>query len=368
MDRREWLKSAGTALVGVAAWPAAGFDLNNQQRAAQESEVLRMHLNENPYGPSPRVFEQFADFRAEYGRYPGGAYQELTQKAADFFGVLPEQVMSGNGSGEMLCTAGHLGARNGKQILSPYPSYGELAGYARQVGAESVTVPLDAHLQTDLDAMKAAITSDTGLIYLCNPANPTGVHIPIDDLLAFARSVPENVLLFVDEAYSEFATADDFGSMLPYLNEFPNLIVTRTLSKAFGLAGFRIGFAFAGKELLSQMSPLRTTYVSAVAVRAGIAALDDKAWLDRCVHENETQRRRLTYFLQDHGHRLVQSQSNFIFYETGIDAAEYRKMFGEHRINTGRPFEPYRNWCRLTIPSKEGVDRFIDVYNQLFNG
>lgn len=362
MDRRAWLQSAGAAFLGSVALPFEFRGIRTAVEAVRAEGPVRMHLNENPYGPSPKVWDHLLDFSEEYGQYPGPAYRELTTLAAAKYGVTPEQCVVGNGSGELLCLSGHLAALNGKTVVSPYPSYGELGSFAERMGATLVGVPLDDHLQTDLSAMLGAIEADTGLVYICNPANPTGRHIPIGDLREFVKRVPEKTLVFVDEAYAEFATASDFGSMLPYLNSHPNLIVTRTMSKAYGLAGFRVGFGFAQKELLERMQRVRTTYVSAVGVRAAMTALNDPAWLKQCVDSNAMERNRISSFLRDRGLRVLDSQTNFVFYYTGVDAADYRTKFTEHGFNTGRPFPPYRDWCRLSLAKGADMARFMDTY------
>lgn len=366
MDRRAWLQSAGAAFLGSVALP---FGLKNAEaptlKSVRADGPVRMHLNENPYGPSPKVFAHLLDYSEEYGQYPGPAYRELSALAAAKYGVMPEHCLVGNGSGELLCLAGHLAALNGKTVVSPYPSYDELGSFAERMGASLVSVPLDDGLQTDLYAMLDAIEPDTGLVYICNPANPTGRHIPIDDLREFVKKVPERTLVFVDEAYSEFATAPDFGSMLPYLSSHPNLIVTRTMSKAYGLAGFRLGYAFAQKALLDRMTRVRTTYASAVAIRAAMTALNDPAWLKQCVDSNAMERSRITSFLRDRGLRVLDSQTNFIFYYTGVDAADYRAKFTEHGFNTGRPFPPFREWCRLSIAKGADMARFMDTYEKV---
>lgn len=227
-------------------------------------------------------------------------------------------------------------------------------------------ISLDADMQTDLEAMAAAIGPDTGMVYIVNPANPTGLHISHERLLAFVDSIPRNILVFVDEAYAELATAPDFKSLVPWLDQYPNMIISRTMSKAYGLAGFRIGYGIASESLASELNLLRTTYVTAVGVRAAMAALEDTEWLDRCTRGTIAERERLTAFLRERGVRVVDSQTNFVWYYTGMDAREYQDKFRPLGFITGRPFAPHNEWCRLSILGHDDVTRFMQAYDQLF--
>lgn len=366
MDRREWLQSAGFAMLGSLALPIGMQPLRAVSRPGIANDPVRMHLNENPFGPSPKVFEQFMNFSAEYSQYPGPAFTQLRDMAAGVIGVKPEECVVMNGSVEVLKTAGLLAQRKGGTIISPKPTYDNLVIFAEHLGANVRWIPLNDDMQTDLEAMSAAINSDTGMVYLCNPANPTGLHINHDKLKSFIDSIPKDVLVFVDEAYAELASAPDFKSMVPYLDQYPNMILSRTMSKAYGLAGFRIGYGIANAELAAELNMLRTTFVTAVGVRAAMVALEDTDWLKRCTDETIAERERITGFLRDRGVRVLDSQTNFIFYHTGIDTTEYRAKFQAEGFITGRAFPPHDDWCRLSIPSNADVTRFMAAYDTLF--
>jgi histidinol-phosphate aminotransferase len=366
MQRREWLQASGAAILGSVALPLIGNNVFPRPQKYDSHGPVRMNLNENPYGPSPKVFEKFMDFSAEYSQYPGPAFTELRDMAAGVIGVRPEQLVVMNGSVEVLKTAGLLAQRKGGTIISPRPTYDNLVVFGEHLGATVRWIPLTSDMQTDLEAMSAAINSDTGMVYLCNPANPTGLHISHKKLLAFVDSIPKDVLVFVDEAYAELATAGDYKSLTPWLDEYPNMIISRTMSKAYGLAGFRIGYGIASESLAAELNQLRTTYVTAVGVRAAMTALEDVEWLQRCKDGIVAERERITRFLRDRNVRVVNSETNFVWYHTGIDAAEYQNKFRPLGFITGRPFAPHNDWCRLSIPGREDLTRFMQAYDQLF--
>lgn len=197
------------------------------------------------------------DFSAEYSQYPGPAFTELRDMAAQTIGVRPEQLVVMNGSVEVLKTAGLLAQRKGGTIISPRPTYDNLVIFAEHLGANVKWISLDTDMQTDLEEMAAAIGPDTGMVYIVNPANPTGLHISHERLLAFVDSIPRNILVFVDEAYAELASAPDFKSLVPWLDQYPNMIISRTMSKAYGLAGFRIGYGIASESMAAELNLLR---------------------------------------------------------------------------------------------------------------
>jgi histidinol-phosphate aminotransferase len=271
-----------------------------------------------------------------------------------------------NGSIEVLKTAGLLAQRTGKQIVSPKPTYDNLMVFAQYLGAEIRYIPLKKDMQIDLKAMLAAIDDQVGMVFLCNPGNPTGMHLSHDELLAFAEQVPKEVILFVDEAYAELADAPDFKSMTPWLEQFPNMIISRTMSKAYGLSGFRIGFALANEPMATQLNQLRTTYVTAIGVRAAIAAFEDTTWLEQATKATIAERRRVITFLRDRKIDVVDSQANCVWYKTGMEANAYKKKFEEAGIIVGRPFPPHFDWCRISIASPDHMTTFMNTYDRLF--
>lgn len=368
MDRKDWIKSTSLSMLGAMALPLYTPELKSllTQRSANATGPVRMNLNENPYGPSPRVFEQFMDYRAEYSQYPGPAFTQLRDMAASTLGVRSECLVVMNGSVEVLKTAGLLANKRGGKVISPKPTYDNLVLFSEYLGSEVRWVPLTEDMQTDLDGMYDAIDSDTAMVFVANPANPTGLHIPHDKLLSFIDSIPKDVLVFVDEAYAELATAPDFRSMVPWLESYPNMIISRTMSKAYGLAGFRIGYGIANEALAAELNQHRTTYVTAIGVRAAMAALEDKEWLDRCVQGMITERERLLGFFRERDVRVVDSQTNFLWYYTGIDSSVYQATFLKEGFLLGRPFAPYLDWCRVTLPGHEDTTAFMQAYDRLF--
>lgn len=370
IDRRAWLQTTGTGLLGALALPFLPQEVQSTPRVApihvNTAGPIRMHLNENPFGCSPLVYERFMQFKEEYSQYPGSAFTELRDTAAKRYGTRPEQCVVMNGSIEVLKTAGLLAQRSGKAVVSPQPTYDNLMVFAQYLGADIRYVPLKADMQTDLKAMLAAIDDQVGMVFLCNPGNPTGLHLPHEEVMAFMEQVPKHVLIFMDEAYAELADAADFKSMVPWLDQFPNMIISRTMSKAYGLSGFRIGFALAQEALATQLNQLRTTYVTAVGVRAALAAFEDTAWLEQANQATIAERRRVITFLKDRNIEVMDSQANCVWYKTGMDATAYKKKFEEAGILVGRAFPPHLDWCRISIASPTHMTQFMTTYDRLF--
>jgi histidinol-phosphate aminotransferase len=368
MDRKDWLKSTGLSMLGAMALPLYNPNLKAIDSSVQAVRTgpIRMNLNENPYGPSPKVFERFMEYSAEYSQYPGPAFTQLRDMAAETIGCRSECLVVMNGSVEVLKTAGLMAQRRGGTVISPKPTYDNLVVFSEHLGSTVRWIPLDEHMQTDLDAIYSAIDLDTSMIFIANPANPTGLHISHDKLLAFVDSVPKNILVFIDEAYAELAIADDYQSLVPWLDTYPNMIVSRTMSKAYGLAGYRIGYGIANEALATELNALRTTYVTAVGVRAAMAALEDKEWLDRCVQGMVTERERMLTFLRERNVRVVDTQANFVWYYTGMDAKEYHAKFLAEGFILGRSFAPHLDWIRVTLPGHDDTTAFMQAYDRLF--
>jgi histidinol-phosphate aminotransferase len=282
--------------------------------------AVKLASNENPLGPSPKAVEAMKAALGDSNRYPDGGTHALREKLARVRGVRPEEIFIGLGSSEIIDLTARAMLRAGLTGLTSEGSYAPFSTAIRASGANLRLVPMKNY-SFDLRAMAEAITPETHVVYIANPNNPTGTAIGKEELEEFLRAMPEDVLVVVDEAYIHYAARPDMPKTDDLYPKHQNLIVLRTFSKVYGLAGIRIGYAVGKPELLAALNKLRTPFnVSGLAQAAAIAALDDKEHVKRCIETNAIERKRLSEGLRKLGFQPVPSETNFIFLEIGPEA------------------------------------------------
>ena len=295
-----------------------GHDLVAFRRRFEGQHLIELGSNENPYGPSARAKEAvLATLHASF-RYPDPLGGDLKRALAARHGVQPEDIVLGNGSHELLMQFAQVFAGPGVEVVASRFGFAVYAIAAQCAGATLVVAPClpdDAEMPRghDLDAIAAAITPRTRLVHLANPNNPTGTWYGADAFAAFMARVPRDVIVVVDEAYAEFVDAPEWASALSLQAEYPNLVVTRTFSKAYALAGLRVGFAIGHPGLVAVMERVRESFnVNLAGLAAAEAALADDAHLDWVVARTREQRAALTGALRARGLHVFPSQTNFL--------------------------------------------------------
>lgn len=284
--------------------------------------AVKLASNENPLGPSPRAVEAAKKALTDAHRYPDGGTHLLREALAARTGVSMEEIFVGLGSSEIIDLASRVMLHPGLEGLTSYGSYAPFSVAIRASGAELALAP-QRSFSFDLDAIRNAITPRTRVIYIANPNNPTGTAFRTEELETFLRSVAENVLVVLDEAYIHYAPSLNRRKSEEIYRTRKNLLLLRTFSKVYGLAGMRIGFAIGQPGLVSAMNKLKTPFnTSGVAQAAALAAIDDREHVERCIATNASERTRLTEGLRELGLRPVPSETNFIFMEVGPDAKE----------------------------------------------
>ncbi len=284
--------------------------------------AVKMASNENPLGPSPKAVEAAKLALGNANRYPDGGSHLLRETLAARTGLAAEEIFVGLGSSEIIDLASRVFLRAGLQGMTSHGSYAPFSVAIRASGAELVLVP-QKHFSFDLEAMAAAITPKTRVIYLANPNNPTGTAFGLAQLEEFLGRVPESVLVVLDEAYVHYAPSLNRRKSEEIFRRHGNLLILRTFSKVYGLAGMRIGFAIGRPELLAAMNKLKTPFnTSGVAQAAALAAIDDREHVERCIATNAIERKRLSDGLSSLGLRPVPSETNFIFMEVGPEASD----------------------------------------------
>ena len=284
--------------------------------------AVKLASNENPLGPSPKGIAAARAVLADSNRYPDGGSHRLREALAALNGVSPEEIFIGLGSSEIIDLAARVLLRAGLQGLTSEGSYAPFSVAIRASGAELVLVR-QREFAFDLEAMAKAITPKTRVIYLANPNNPTGTAFSGKEFEEFLAKVPDGVLVVLDEAYIHYAVSVGLRDSMAAYRKRKNMLILRTFSKVYGLAGLRIGYAIGTTELLLAMNKLKTPFnTSGVAQAAALAALDDQEHVARCIETNATERARLSAGLTKMRLRPVTSEANFVFMEVGPDAGK----------------------------------------------
>jgi histidinol-phosphate aminotransferase len=330
-----------------------------------KSTVVRLSANENPYGPSSKALKAMTDSFGLACRYPDEHADSLVEALAKFNGVGSDQILLGDGSGEILklCADTFTGPQLGKLVAAD-PTFEAILNHAKINGADVEKVPLTSTFAHDLPRMAGA--AKAGLIYVCNPNNPTASITPRNELRDFIANISPETTVLVDEAYFHFADTPDYETVIPLVNDHPNLIVARTFSKIYGMAGLRCGYGLAQKatiEKLRQHQPWDS--VNCMALAAAVASVGDAA------HVKEGQRlileakKFVAAELEKLGHPVIPSQANFIMFDCQRPVVPLIQSLKERKIEVGRLFPALPNHMRLTIGKKSEMDAFLAAFRQV---
>ncbi len=329
-------------------------------RGAEDGpEPIKLSSNEMPYGPLPSIVEIVEGAAGQMHRYPDMMAADITEAIAKHVGVRPAQVVTGGGSVAVLSHILQAYTGLGDEVLFAWRSFEAYPILTQLVGATPVTVPLDAESRHDLPAMAAAVSERTKVVLLCSPNNPTGPTIHTEEFEEFMAAVPQTVLVVLDEAYGEFVRDSDTVDGIEVLERHPNLVLLRTFSKAYGLAGLRLGYAIASDELAANIRTCVTPFsVSGVAQAAGIASLEAKDELLERVAQIVAERHRVAEALRGQGWTVPDAQGNFVWLgvREGTDALA-AAMAGAARPLLVRPFAGHG--VRITIGSPDENDALI---------
>ncbi len=284
-----------------------------------EANIVKLASNENPFGVPESSKQAMAAAVADLGRYPDANGFDLKAALAKRYEVPADWITLGNGSNDILEIAAHAFVQKDQSIVYSQYSFAVYALATQGVGARAIVVPAKAYSH-DLDAMAAAIDADTRLVFIANPNNPTGTFIPAAEIEAFLGRVPANVVVVLDEAYNEFLAPEQQFESAQWAKKYPNLLVSRTFSKAYGLAGLRVGFAIAQPALTDLMNRIRQPFnVNSLAQAAAIAALNDKPFLEQGAKNNAAGYAQFVEAFNELGLEFVPSFGNFVLVKVGDD-------------------------------------------------
>ena len=330
-----------------------------------EAGIVKLASNENPLGISPLAKQAIADAMAGIALYPDGNAFELKQAICAKFGVEAAQIVPGNGSNDVLEIAARAFLAPGLEAVYSQHAFAVYPLVTQAIGAVGITTPA-REFGHDLQAMRAAITEKTRLLFIAIPNNPTGTLLEKAELRAFLKGLPRHVLVVLDEAYDEYLADDRKSESISWLKEFDNLIVTRTFSKAYGLAGLRVGFALAHPAVADMMNRVRQPFnVNSMAQAAAAAALNDDDFVRRTRDLNDAGMRQMTEGLNQLGLRYIPSFGNFISFHVADAATVNRKLLERGVIV--RPIFAYEmpDWLRVSIGLPEENARFLQAMREI---
>lgn len=330
--------------------------------------VVKMASNENPYGPSPKVFKAIARAAGQLNRYPDGDCYYLRESLARRLGVARNQLIFGNGSDELIVLAVRAFVEKGDEVVMARPSFLIYDIASRAAGANIRAVPLK-DFRYDLAGMKRAVTGKTKIIFLGNPDNPSGMYLTERQVRDFLKGLRRDILVFIDEAYYEYVRPRDYVDSVRLLKSHKNVMVTRTFSKMYGLAGVRIGYGIADAALIDLLNRIREPFnVNSLAQAAAMAALRDQPYYRALAGKIDAQRRFLCDSFKKMGLDFVESYTNFILLKIGAGAAGISKKLMEKGVIV-RDMRPWGldDFIRVTIGTSAENQRFIRTLKKVLN-
>lgn len=374
LSRRAWFKSA---LVAGAAMPL-GLSLVQDLMAAPASraeadflsslngKLVRLGSNENPYGPSTKAREAIQRSIGEGNRYAFDQSAELKELLAAHEGVTPDHIFLAAGSGEVLAITGMTVGLEGGSVLSAYPTFTMLMNFAEKFNARWDKVSLDKNMAHDLEAMASAIKPDTKIVFVVNPNNPTGTVVDNARLKNFCIEMAKKTTVFADEAYLEFLEPAQQQSMVELVKQGHNVIVSRTFSKIYGLAGLRVGYAVAKPELIAKLQKNQLgTILNQAALAAAKASLGDQEFMSYTRKLNAEARAYFTDYLDRKKWFYGKSYTNVVLFP----APKSGKMILEETMKRGYQIRvwDYQNkeWCRVSIGTLDEMKSFVKVFDEL---
>jgi histidinol-phosphate aminotransferase len=342
----------------------AAKDAENQEKL---TEVVRLATNENPHGPSPKAITAMQKAVLEGHFYPEATSLELRKKLGSLHGIHPENYCIGNGADNIITLVIASYVNPGDEVVYCTPTFSEYHKNTLLVGGTPIEIPTTKDHKFDLEAMHKAITEKTKLVIVCNPNNPTGTIVDDNELRAFFRRLPKHVVAVLDEAYGEFITVPKYTTGVEYVKEGLPVITIRTFSKLYGLAGMRVGYAFAKDELIRPLQAVREPFAcNRVAEAGAVAALEDEEFKEKVLHENKIEMEKMIKAFQDFGWSVEATHTNFLFIDMKQNTSSIAKgLFSKGFIIRSCAAWGYPEYARISIGSAEKNDRLIQLLQEI---
>ena len=327
----------------------------------------RLSANENPFGPSEKARKAIIEALPTSYQYPFMSLGDLVKKISDFEKVKNENVLLASGSSPLLMAAALYYGKPGSNIITGDPSYPDLPSKAERMGAKWVKVPLTADYKLDLDAMEKAIDANTGLVYICNPNNPTATVLDRDRLKSFCERVSKKVTVFVDEAYIDYLDDPQGMTLIPLVNSGANIIVARTFSKLYGFAGLRIGYVVTQPETIKNLTMYTeaTWSISATTLHAAIAGYQDREFLDAALKKTIASKNFLYEVLKKEGYDYVPSVTNFVIFPIKMEGRRFVDEMMKRGVSIRNWQFDNKDWCRVSIGRMDEMEAFASAFREI---
>ncbi len=359
-------------IQAMPRWSPPAFPDDTKDAKKPFGAVRRMNLNESPYPPSPNAIAAMQEACTGINRYPDSQWRALTAALSARTGIASSRIVMGNGSDELIASAGRIALTPGDEVVAPIPSFGSFAKSAALQGAKLVSVPVRADGASDVEGMLAAVTERTRLLFLVTPNNPTGGMLRGADVKRLAEQLSDTVLLILDEAYHEFAMQAGGEDLLAVLRQRDGpWAIFRSFSKAYGLAGIRVGYMLCGSDAVSSAFQVaRNAFtVNGVAQAGALAALEDDAHMRAIVAAMATERDELAAGLRALGCSPFPSVGNFVTAPTELLAADVMAGLEARGIMiTGVPAPGYERYVRITVGTAEDTDAILTALREILPG
>jgi len=352
--------------------PGAGAPARSAGGAAMADEydmMAKLASNENNYGPPESVMKAMNNawkYSNRYGYPDGGIVQEI----AKHHGVKSENILLTAGSGEVLDAVGTAYLEGGKKVLGVEPTYSTVYQHATSIKTTAIKLPLGKDYRQDIPAMIKAANDhakELGLVYLCNPNNPTGLIVTSDEVKQLLDGIPKGMPVLIDEAYHHFVEDPKYATSVPYVLEGRPVVISRTFSKIAALAGMRLGYAVAPVEMIQQIRPYAMSSINALVKWGGVTALKDTESQAHVKKVTVDQRKKTTAELEALGYRVIPSEANFFMvYLGGRQVQPVIEEFKQKKVLVGRPFPPMTDFMRVSVGTSEEMDRFMTAFKEIF--
>jgi histidinol-phosphate aminotransferase len=365
----EWIAARGRE---AAVAEGSMLEFAQVQRGAASSNIIRIASNENPLGPGQHVLDVIVGKFPEAGRYPFNAREQepvLVKAIASKQGVSNDQIVLGPGSGEILSNAVRAFTSPTKPLATAWPTFENPRDTAKKIGTDVRAVPLDANLKIDINKLVDA-SKGAGLVFFCNPNNPTAtVHSgdAVADFVKRVRAASPDTVILIDEAYHDYVTDPSYRSAMDLAKSTPNVFVSRTFSKAYGMAGLRVGYAVGDRTVVKRLNEFRMPYaVNLPGIAAAVAALNNQGHIDQEKARNTSVRAFTVKAFEQMGFKATDSQTNFIFVNINRPAETFRNGCREAGVMVGRDFPPYeKTHARVSIGTQAEMERAVAVFKKV---
>jgi histidinol-phosphate aminotransferase len=368
INRRNWLK-ANTALLGslfVNSLDLAAVTHTPSVTKAFDNKILvKINQNENPYGPSPLALKAIMENYTKGNRYAVPLFDELRTALGVLHGVTKEHILLGAGSSEILGVASILASQKEGHAMMADPTFRIWVGMSEALGMEVKKIPLDAQIRPDLNRMADTVNDKTRMIYICEPNNPTGTVNNPSDVMAFAKRFAPLTYVLADEAYTEYANGATLTSMV---NDYPNLIIAKTFSKVYGMAGLRVGYAIAHPDTIKKLAKYQAWSngsISNVSAAGALAALKDDAFIKLSISKNAETIQFTTEFLQNKGFDVVPSKTNFLFFKVDHLKMDVAQEMAKQNVMVRNWEASGKKYCRVSMGTMEDMHLFKEAFTKM---